>query len=179
MHAAVGRLPRLATEGDKTVSTRSNRNVFPVHLLFLVVLFTMLMLKYYLYFASPVTGTGLNPGRIGATFAHLTIWAIAYSICFKGNGTGLLLGIGIPTVLVGMLTVPLLGFLGLIILYVVYRAQRRAIDETESTDSGDAQLGGPGREAIPRPRMARPSSGGHLGSSVPPPPEWTRDGADT
>lgn len=134
-----------------------------------------MMTKYYLYFASPVTGTGLDPRRIGATFAHLTIWAIAYSICYKGDGNAMLVGIGIVTVLVGFLTLPLLGFAGLIILYLVYRGLRGASAERDVTGLGDRQRADHADGNSSRQDRAGQPSRGHIGSTSVAPGEWSGD----
>lgn len=164
------------------MSARSNREMFPTHLVFLVLLFLMLIWKYYLYFASPVTGTGLTAGRIGATLGHMLIWTMSYLICHKGGSSTMLLVIGILTVLFGVLTVPMLGYIGVVILYLVYRARRRAIAEGR-IDAGegvsDAHDWDLGRDRVPRARRAGPSTGGHIGSSPVSSADWSRNETDT
>ncbi|MFC1706449.1 hypothetical protein ACFL59_06430 [Planctomycetota bacterium] len=105
-----------------------------VHLAFVTVLLFVISLKYYLYFASPITGHGLTPGRLGATLSHLLILAFAYVMCL-GSPRKLRMGlIAAPTLFFGVLTLPILGWLGLVVMVIVYRLERR-----KKTAEGNAE----------------------------------------
>lgn len=110
---------------DDVLDSKHKNPNFPTHLIFLVLLAFILALKYHLYFDSPLTGTGFTARRLGATLSHLLIWAIAYSLCYKSSGNALLLTLGALFVFLGWILIPLIGWAGVIILYVVYRKVRR------------------------------------------------------
>ena len=75
-----------------------------VHLVFLMLLGGILLLKYGLYFASPLTGTGMNPTRVGATASHLLVWGLAYATCLRASSRILVGFLGTGSVVVGTLT---------------------------------------------------------------------------
>jgi tryptophan-rich sensory protein len=109
----------------QATATRQPRNL-PVHIAFIIVLAAILALKYYLYFQSPETGDGLSVKRVGATLSHLLIWAFSYTMCVYASRK-LLLGIlaGV-TLFFGVLVMPILGWIGVVVMYVVYKRSARA-----------------------------------------------------
>jgi hypothetical protein len=76
--------------------------------------------KYYLYFQSPATEHGMNAGRAGASCAHFFLWLFSYGLCISGSPKPLLLTLAGVTLLVGLFAFPILGCIGIVVMYVIY-----------------------------------------------------------
>jgi len=90
-----------------------------IHAAFIIVLLAIVSLKYYLYFGSPETGTGINSARIGATLSHLLIWLFSYSLCIKASKRILIGSIAGFSLFFGILTSPLLGWAGVVVMFII------------------------------------------------------------
>lgn len=116
-----------ATSNDEHVksntSARLRESNITVHLVFGGVLLAILAFKYFLYFGSSITGTGLTPGRVGATLGHLLIWVFAYKMTLRAARRLLMGLIAAPTLLLGVLTFPLVGWIGIIIMFIVLKRE--------------------------------------------------------
>lgn len=91
-----------------------------VHLVFIIALVAILAWKYYLYYRSPATAHGITAGRAGASCAHLLLWLFSYALCISGSRKLLLLLLAGVTLFVGLLTVPILGGVGIAVMYFIY-----------------------------------------------------------
>jgi hypothetical protein len=100
---------------------------FGIHLTFIIFLAAILAWKYYIYFYPDATFAGMSAAaRLGATISHLLIWAVSYAICVYGSRKRLLLVMACVTLFVGVLTVPILGWIGLVVMLIVYNRSARA-----------------------------------------------------
>ncbi len=91
-----------------------------VHLIFIIALGAILAWKYYLYFQSPATARGITAGRAGASCMHLLLWLASYALCISGSRKLLLLILAGVTLFVGVLTLPILGWIGIAVMYFIY-----------------------------------------------------------
>lgn len=108
-----------------SIASQSLQSNFTVHLLFAIALLFIVAVKYFLYFHSAATEHGFTAGRIGATFGHLLIWGLAYSMCLATQKKVVLGCLAAPTLFFGVLLIPALGYLGLILMgFVFYIAKR-------------------------------------------------------
>lgn len=89
-------------------------------MVFLVALVVILAWKYYLYFQSPEMEHGINTRRAGASCAHFFLWLFSYGLCISGSPKPLLLTLAGVTLFVGLFTFPLLGCVGIVIMYFIY-----------------------------------------------------------
>lgn len=103
---------------------------FTVHLFFAVALLFIVAWKYFLYFYSPSTEHGLTAGRLGATLGHTLIWGLAYSMCLATRKKVVLGCLAAPTVFFGVLLIPALGYLGLLVMGVVFYLAKRQAEST-------------------------------------------------
>lgn len=92
-----------------------------VHVVFIAALVAILAWKYYLYFQSPATQHGISASRLGASCAHLLLWLFAYGLCISGSQKVLLLILAGVTLFVGVFTLPILGWIGIAVMYFIYR----------------------------------------------------------
>lgn len=113
---------------------RPSGDNFAVHLSFIIVLAAILAIKYRLYFSSPATEHGLTDVRIGATVAHLLMWTFAYTMCRRTRRKVLLGILAAPTLFFGVLTVPILGWVGIVVMFVAYRVTAKRDGPRESPD---------------------------------------------
>lgn len=106
-----------------------------VHVFFIVALVAILAWKYYLYFQyPPVEEHGINAKRMGASCMHLLLWLFAYGLCISGSRKLPLLIVAAVTLLVGLFTLPVLGCVGIAIMYLIYELTSRA-SKTPAADS--------------------------------------------
>lgn len=92
-----------------------------VHLVFIVALVAILAWKYYLYYQYPAMEHGINAGRVGASCMHLLLWLFSYGLCISGSPKLLLLVLAGVTLLVGLFTFPILGLIGIAVMYLIYK----------------------------------------------------------
>jgi hypothetical protein len=91
-----------------------------VHLVFIIALVAILAWKYYLYYQTPATAHGITAGRAGASCSHLLLWLSSYALCISGSRKLLLLILACVTLFVGLFTLPILGWIGIAVMYFIY-----------------------------------------------------------
>lgn len=91
-----------------------------IHLVFIIALVAILAWKYYLYFQSPEMAHGINARRMGASCMNLLLWLCSYALCISGSQKILLLSLAGVTLLLGLFTLPILGWIGIAIMYFIY-----------------------------------------------------------
>jgi|ERR1044072_925421 hypothetical protein len=112
-----------------------------VHLIFIVALVAILAWKYYLYFQYTETEHGINARRLGASCMHLLLWLFCYGLCISGSRNPLslilLLLLSGVTLLVGLFTLPILGCVGIGIMYVIYHVSAPASQVSPADSSSN------------------------------------------
>ena len=96
-----------------------------VHWAFIIALAAILAWKYYLYFQSPAMEHGMSAARMGASCSHLLLWVFSYALCISGSRRVLLGILAGVTLFVGVFTLPILGWVGIVVMYFVYRSAPR------------------------------------------------------
>lgn len=119
-----------SSDAAQSEATQEPSN-FGIHLTFIIFLAAILAWKYYMYFHSPATDAGISAAgrlgaRIGATTSHLLIWAVSYAICVYGSRKRLLVILACVTLFFGVLTLPILGWIGILVMLIVYTRSARA-----------------------------------------------------
>jgi hypothetical protein len=109
-----------------------------VHLFFIVALVAILAWKYYLYFQYTEMEHGISARRMGASCMHLLLWLFCYGLCISSSRNPLtlilLLILTCVTLLVGLFTFPVLGCLGIALMYVIYHVSAPA-SQVSAADS--------------------------------------------
>ncbi len=111
------RKPSIQPDALKTAINTENRFV---HAYFIILLMAILAFKYLIY-SSPSTPSDITGGKIGATLAHLLIWLGAYKICLSTQRKLGLCILAFCTLYFGVLKIPVYGWIGLGIMYVLYK----------------------------------------------------------
>jgi hypothetical protein len=114
------------TGGAPSSRPPDRRSTLVVHAAFWAVLLADAALKYQLYFGAPATDPGFTPRRIGATVSHFLIWLFAYVMCLNSSRRLLMGLVAAPTLFLGILIVPLLGWGGILAMYLLRRSEGRA-----------------------------------------------------
>ena len=111
--------PSVSSPNALSSSEMSRRRV--VHVIFIAALVAILAWKYYLYFQSPATEHGISAGRVGASCVHLLLWLFSYGLCISGSRKLPLLIVAGVTLFVGVFTLPILGWIGIAVMYFIYK----------------------------------------------------------
>ncbi len=98
-------------------------NNVTVHLMYLTALVVVLVAKGVVYNFHPVSNHDEVTVRLGATFSQLIIWVMAYRMALRCEHKWLIGGLGLFITLTGTLIVPILGWMGIIGLFLFYRKQ--------------------------------------------------------
>jgi hypothetical protein len=108
-----------------SLRAQDRRSTLVVHAAFWSVLLADIALKYLLYFGPLATGPGFTARHVGATVSHFLIWLLAYVLCLNSSRRPLMGLVAAPTLFLGILVVPLLGWAGILALYLLRRSERR------------------------------------------------------
>lgn len=119
-----------SSDAAQSEATQEPSN-FGIHLTFIIFLAAILAWKYHIYFYADATFAGMSAAarlgaRLGATISHLLIWAVSYAICVYGSRKRLLVIMACVTLFIGVLTLPILGWIGIGGMLIVYQRSARA-----------------------------------------------------
>jgi hypothetical protein len=106
-----------------------------VHLVFIIALVAILAWKYYLYYQSPATAHGITARRAGASCSQLLLWLFSYGLCISGSRKLLLLILAGVTLFVGLFTLPILGWIGIVVMYFIYKRSAPASPVTAAASA--------------------------------------------
>ncbi|HVS17226.1 MAG TPA: hypothetical protein VMT18_01410 [Planctomycetota bacterium] len=97
---------------------------FVVNFVFSLGLLLIAVVKVYLHFGPNPIQNSLA-GAMGALFGHLLVWGLAYQMCWTPKGWLVLTILSIPVQLVSLFGMPLYGFVGLLVMFLVRLAYLR------------------------------------------------------
>lgn len=109
-----------------------------VHVIFILALLGILAWKYYLYFQLlPPAERGIDSRHTGASCLQLLLWLFSYGLCISGSQKLPLLILSVVTLFVGVFLVPILGCVGIVIMYLIYELSASASRASAANSSSN------------------------------------------